>query len=185
MTKKTATRKKATRAPAPVTSHGVDHGHDARVDEPSEYDATHQEEPQQWVRPSSLDAPPARTGMTQRWVRKSLRGEADPKNLNRKYREGWRFRDPSGLPEDWKVFAVHAKQGEGYVQVDDLVLMEIPTSVLNQRLRYQEEQTRLQMASVEHDLEKTQVSGHPIHKEHKTSVSHPGVRVQPQVADNE
>lgn len=186
MTKQKVGRKNSsTRAPAPVTSHGVDHGHDSRVDEQSEYEATHQTEPEQWVRPSSLDAPPAREGMTQRWVRMSLRGEADPKNLNRQYREGWRFRSPDSLPKDWEVFAIHANKSEGYIQVDDLVLMEIPSNVLEQRRKAIDRNTQLQMASVEHDLEKSQVAGHPIHKEHRTSVSHPGKRIQPQVADNE
>lgn len=185
MAKKAASKKPSTRAPAPVTSHGVDHGHDARVDEQSEFDATHLEEPSQWVRPSSLDAPPAREGMTQRWVRHSLRGADDPKNLNRQYREGWRFRDPKTLPEDWQIFAVHANKAEGKVQVDDLVLMEIPTKVLEQRREAVRRATAKQMEAVNHDLQKAQVSGHPIHQDHRTSVSHPAVRIQPQVADNE
>lgn len=185
MTKKVSKKTPNTRAPAPVTSHGIDHGHDARVDEQSEYDATHLEEPSQWVRPSSLEAPPAREGMTQRWVRHSLRGEADPKNLNRQYREGWRFRDPATLPEDWQIFAVHANKKEGYVQVDDLVLMEIPTKTLEQRREAIRRNTEMQMNAVNHDLERSQVAGHPIHQEHRTTVSHPATRVQPTVADNE
>ena len=170
-----------TRAKAPVTTHGVDHGHDTRVDETSEYDATHQEEAVQWVRPSSLEAPPARKGMTQRWVRYTFRGAADPKNLNRKHREGWRPRDPDTLPEDWQIFAVHANKAEGYIQVDDLVLMEIPTEVLKKRKEAIEQANERQMDSVNHDLERASVAGHPIIKDHKTSVSHPAVRV----ADNE
>lgn len=185
MTKKASKKKAPARAPAPVTSHGVDHDHDARVDEQSAYDATHLEEPEQWIRPSSLEAPEAREGMTQRWVRHSFRGEADPKNLNRKYREGWRFRDPKTLPEDWQIFAVHANKKEGYIQVDDLVLMEIPTKVLKKREEAMNRQTAMQMNAVNNDLERAQVAGHPIHQDSRTTVSHPAVRVQPQVADNE
>ena len=182
VSKKTASR---TRAPAPVTSHGTDHGHDTHVDESSEYDATHLMEPEQWIRPSSLDAPPAREGMTQRWVRHMAKGEADPKNLNRRYREGWRFRSPDTLPEDWQIFAVHANKLDGYIQVDDLVLMEIPTEVLERRRAAIEQITAEQMDAVNHDLENSQIPGHPIHQEHRTSVTHPGRRIQPQVADNE
>jgi hypothetical protein len=181
MTKKAKKKAPARATQAPVTDHGVDHGHDTRVDEPSAYNATHQSEAVQWQRPSSLEAPDARDGMTQRWVRHSLRGEADPRNMNRKYREGWRPRDPATLSEDWQVFAITAESTDGYIKVDDLVLMEIPTKTLTQRKAASEQAAREQMAGVEHDLERSQMPGLPITKEHRTSVSHPAVRV----ADNE
>jgi hypothetical protein len=185
MTAKKKASKKVAPKPA-VTTHGVDHGHESRVDEMSEYDATHQQEAASWVRPSSLDAPPARDGMTQRWVRKSLRGADDPKNLNRSWREGWRPRDPSTLSEDWRIYASFADKDNGMIVVDDLVLMEIDSRVLEKRKAAIRATTDAQLRSVEHDLESTQIAGHPIVKEHKTSVTHPGIRVQPAgVADDE
>jgi hypothetical protein len=170
-------RKKVAKKVAPkpaVTTHGTDHGHESRVDETSEYEAA------PYVRPSSLEAPPAREGMTQRWVRQSILGKADPKNLNRSWREGWRPRDPATLDEDWRIYANFADKDEGMIVVDDLILMEIDSGVLAQRKR------AIERSTVEHDLEKTQIAGHPIVKEHKTSVTHPGIRVQPAgVADDE
>lgn len=167
-------------APKPaVTTHGVDHGHESRVDEMSEYDATHQPEAAGWIRPSSLDAPPARDGMTQRWVRKSIGGADDPKNLNRSWREGWRPRSPESLGEEWRIYATFADKTEGMIVVDDLILMEIDSDILARRKEAIELATSQQMRSVEHDLESTQIAGHPIVKEHKSSVSHPGLRVQP------
>ena len=185
MTANKKTQKKV--APkAAVTTHGVDHGHDSRVDELSENDATHQPEAVGWVRPSSLDAPPARDGMTQRWVRKSIRGADDPKNLNRSWREGWRPRSPDSLDESWRVYATFADKTEGMIVVDDLILMEIDSRVLKQRKIAIDRATADQMRSVDHDLESTQIAGHPIMKEHSSSVSHPGTRIQPQrVADDE
>lgn len=162
-----------------VTDHGVDHGHESRVDEMSEYDATHVDSPAAYVRPSSLDAPPAREGKTQRWVRQSVRGAADPKNLNRAWREGWRPRPPETLPEDWRVYATFADKTDGMIVVDDLILMEIDSSILKAKREHIRKNTQMQMQSVDHDLEKAQVAGHPIVKEHKTSVSHPAMRVQP------
>ena len=183
----TAKNKSKKVAPKPaVTSHGTDHGHESRVDEMSEYDATHQPEAAGWVRPSSLDAPPAQDGMTQRWVRKSIRGADDPKNLNRTWREGWRPRSPDTLPEAWRVYANFADKENGMIVVDDLILMEIDSEILASRKAAIERQTANQIRSVEHDLESTQIAGHPIVKEHKTSVSHPSRRVQPsRVADDE
>lgn len=184
MTAKKRQSKKVT-APA-VTTHGVDHGHESRVDETSEYDATHLDTEAQWIRPSSLDAPPAREGKTQRWVRKSLRGADDPKNLNRSWREGWRPRPPESLPEEWRVYATFADKSEGMIVVDDLILMEIDSEIIEARRRAIANATASQMAGVEHDLDSSQIAGHPIVKEHKTSVTHPGLRVQPAaVADDE
>jgi hypothetical protein len=171
---------------AAVTAHGVDHGHESRVDEMPENDATHQPEAVGWVRPSSLDAPPCREGMTQRWVRKSIRGADDPKNLNRSWREGWRPRQPETLTEEWRIYANFADKTEGMIVVDDLILMEISSSVLAQRKAAIANATAQQMRSVEHDLESTQIAGHPIVKDHSTSVSHPATRIQPaQVADDD
>lgn len=181
--KKVAPKRQARPA---VTDHGVDHGHESRVDEMSEYDATHVESPAAYVRPSSLDAPPPREGKTQRWVRQSVRGAADPKNLNRAWREGWRPRSPDTLSEDWRVYATFADKTDGMIVVDDLILMEIDTDILERKRAAIERNTALQMHSVEHDLESAQIGGHPIVKEHKTSVSHPSVRVQPtRVADDD
>lgn len=186
MTAKKKTAKRNVTAPPAVTDHGVDHGHETRVDEHSEYNATHQQNAAAWVRPSSLDAPPERDGMTQRWVRRSLFGADDPKNLNRKWREGWRPRPADTLPEDWKIYANFADKNEGMIVVDDLILMEIDSGVISRRKAAIRQQTAEQMRSVEHDLESSQLAGHPIVKEHRTSVSHPPQRVQPvRVADDE
>ena len=185
MTAKKKVSKKVAPKPA-VTTHGVDHGHESRVDETSEYDATHPLTEMPYVRPSSLEAPPAREGMTQRWVRQSVRGAADPKNLNRVWREGWRPRPPESLPEEWRIYANFADKENGMIVVDDLILMEIDSGILAKRKEAIRRATQQQMRSVEHDLESAQVRGHPIVKEHKTSVSHPATRVQPAgVADDE
>lgn len=168
--------KKSPQKPA-VTAHGVDHGHESRVDEMSEYDATHPQEAAPYVRPSSLEAPPEREGMTQRWVRKSLRGVDDPKNLNRTWREGWRPRSSDTLTEEWRIYANFADKENGMIVVDDLILMEIDSEILEKRKAAIARATAQQMRSVDHDLESTQIAGHPIIKEHKTSVTHPGRRV--------
>jgi len=169
---------------AVVTEHGVVHAHETRVDETSDVNATHPSGSAPWVRPTSLDAPPARPGMVQRWIRRTVRGEADPKNLNRVWREGWRPRSPDSLPDEWRVFANFANKNEGMIVVDDLILMEIPESVLAEKRRHIADQTKMQMVGVEHDLTNSQVKGHPIFKDHKTSVSHPSRR-RVEVADDE
>ena len=63
------------------------------------------------------------------------------------------------------------------IVVDDLILMEIDSEILARRKAAIEQQTRNQIRAVEHDLESTQIAGHPIVKEHKSSVTHPGLKV--------
>ncbi len=155
---------------ANTSTHDVDHGHDNRVDELSEERATHQEAPvMPWQRPSSLDAPPPREGMVQRWIRMTIRGVDDPRNMSRKMREGWNPRPASSIPDTFKHMNSRQAAQDGVFAVDDLVLCEMPESVYSQRASYYAQQTHRQMQAVEHDLEKSQVSGHPIHREHRSA----------------
>jgi hypothetical protein len=154
-----------------TSTHDVDHGHDNRVDELSEERATHQQPLMPWMRPSSLEAPPPRPGMVQRWIRVTLRGEDDPRNLNRKTREGWVPRSVSSIPDEWKSMS-SSPQGaqDGVFAVDDLVLCEMPEDIYSQRAAYYSKETQRQMDAVEHDLEKAQVPGYPINRTHKSAV---------------
>ncbi len=164
----------------PVATTGTTHetsesrGHDSRVDELSEERATHQDQPLgPWVRPSSLDAPEPRPGMVQRWVRISMRGVDDPRNVNLRMREGWKPRPVETVPEEFRVLAERVEHQTGRLIVDDLMLCEMPEGIYAQRKAYYEQLTRDQMAAVEHDLEDTEVPGHRITKTHTSTVSHP------------
>lgn len=170
-------RTNATARPAVVTDHGVDHGHETHVDGISEDRATHPEVAKPWIRPSNIDAPPPQAGMVQRWVRRSVRGVVDTKNLNRAWREGWRPVPPESLPEEWRIYSQYADKEEGVVVVDDMQLMQIPESVIAAKRKAIADATSLQMASVEYDLKNAQVAGHPIIRDHKTSVTHPARKV--------
>ena len=148
-------------------------GHDSRVDELSEERATHPETPQPWLRPNSLQAPDSRPGMVQRWIRISLRGAEDPRNINMRLREGWVPRPLDSIPDDFGLLGTKAGVEAGRFIVDDLMLCEMPKTVYAQRKAYYDRLTEQQMDAVETDLEEVQVQGHPITKTHRSSVSHP------------
>jgi len=179
-----STKKDAAKAAA---THVPERGHESRVDEMSDERATHLEHAEgPWVRPSSLDAPEPRPGMVQRWIRKQVKGEADPRNWSSAMREGWRPRPADTAGVEWQHFAV-ADSSAGIIVADDLVLCEMPESRFKQRSAYYDGLTKQQEEAVQHDLSNAQVTGHPIHVHHKTSVTHParvvGRRVE--AADNE
>ena len=47
------------------------------------------ERPKQWMPPELLPEPDKEPGYTYRWIRSSTLGNADPRNLSSKFREGW------------------------------------------------------------------------------------------------
>ena len=148
--------------------------HASRVDELAEEHATHpDDEYQPWVRPSSLDAPPPRPGMVQRWVRVQLKGADDPRNRTRRLREGWKPRALDSIPEDWVGFGMNQGDVKGAFVVDDLMLCEMPERIAIQRRKHYARMTAQQMEAVEADLESAQVGGHRILRSHKTTVTHP------------
>lgn len=130
--------------------------HPSRVDELGEERATHQEREAPWVRPSSLEAPEPRPGMVQRWIRITVRGEDDPRNINMRTREGWRPRPIDSIPEDMRDFSSAQDATMGRFVVDDLLLCEMPEERYRARQRYYQTQTDRQMEAVEYDLENAQ-----------------------------
>jgi hypothetical protein len=121
--------------------------------------------------------------MVQRWIRVSIRGEDDPRNVNMRSREGWSPRPIDTIPEDFIFLASRAAQKGGHFVVDDLMLCEMPKEVYEQRAAYYRRQTEQQMAAVETDLERAQTGPIAIQREHTSRVTHParttGRRVEP------
>ncbi|KPK66535.1 MAG: hypothetical protein AMS21_01885 [Gemmatimonas sp. SG8_38_2] len=171
-----------------VGTHEVERGHGSRVDELSAERATHQAKAKPWDRGTALDAPPPREGMVQRWIRRTVRGEDDPMNLNKAFRIGWAPRPAETIPDEWKMFCTKSSSGDGVFAVNDLILCELPEEIFEEIKADEQERRRLQMYSVEVDLENSQIAGGPpIVRDHRTAVTHPartvGRRVE--VADNE
>jgi len=67
--------------------------------------------------------------------------------------------------------AARADASQGVFVVDDLMLCEQPEEVSESRKRYIREQTDRQMMAVDMELERAQVSGHSIQKQHTSGVN--------------
>jgi hypothetical protein len=91
------------------------------------------ENPAVWTPAATLEAPPARSGMVQRWIRVHKPGGSDdPVHLNRKLREGWQ---PVQLDEaaDYSPPTIqHARLGN-VIGVGDLILCEMPIQLFRSR----------------------------------------------------
>lgn len=118
--------------------------------------------------PFQLDAPEARPGYVQRWVRVELEGRSDI-NTNSSIRDGWRPR--TDLPEKYKPinysFNTPAEKVD-YLKVGDLVLMEKPIRLHQKRMRYYANRDRQIMQTIDAELDAAQVKNHPILRERAT-----------------
>ena len=47
------------------------------------------ERPKQWQRPEALPEPNKEPGYAYRWIRTSMVGQTDARNVSSKFREGW------------------------------------------------------------------------------------------------
>lgn len=118
-----------------------------------------------WARPSSLDAPPPRPGMVQRWKRHRLNGETDTRNWQRAMREGWRPRSADSVNVEYESM----KSGDGLIAVEGLVLCEMPIKVAGQREAFYAQRASRQMQGVDQDLYKARSPGGPvINKDHQS-----------------
>lgn len=99
---------------------------------------THSQADAPWANPASLEAPPARPGMVQRWIRVSSRGKNEPTNLSRKLREGWQPRRADSIPGNFHMPVISGGNFSGAIGVDGMVLMEMPKARNDQRNRHYE-----------------------------------------------
>lgn len=151
-----------------------------REDRDAEMDARNQPRAEtadyEWRRPTSLEAPPARPGMVQRWVRAEMRTEADNLNWTGKLREGWRPRSPSTIPECEAFYGVGQLGSQDVVRVGGLILMEMPEQRLASKRNAVREQIRRQEESVAMETAKISSEGvkqgfAPIVREERADVS--------------
>lgn len=113
-----------------------------------------------WQRPSALDAPPARRGYVQRWVRVLDRnGQPDITNIQKKHKEGWRPRKVDTIEEGFAPPTIQDGQWAGCIGVRSVVLMEMPIKVAKQRDAYYRKKREQQTEAVNTDIERTR-GGH-------------------------
>jgi hypothetical protein len=150
--------------------HQIDHGHDTAAD--VETDAEDREtEVIEWQDPSNLEAPPARPGFVQRWIRASFRTGEDPGNLLRARREGWRPRLLKTVGKDYAPATVlHKTLGE-VIAVEGLILCEMPINVARARYRYYRRLLEAQNEAIRRDVHKDERPGMPIIADRRSTVT--------------
>lgn len=164
--------------------HGAGSGHEAPHDENTdtafsdEYVADLDNEVTEWIRPSNLEAPPARAGMVQRWIRIRLGNVRDTARLRKAQREGWRAVKASAMGALSLPIIQHDSLGDGdYIGAEDLILMEMPERVAQQRQRFYKRKQARQTGAVERQVRGVHSDEH-IGFGNIRSRSHSSVRVR-------
>ncbi len=121
-----------------------------------------------WRPPSTLDAPPAPEGFVHRWIRESIMGYDDKKNLSARLREGFVLVRADEYP-DFEAPTVQDGKHAGVIGVGGLVLARFPLETRQQRSDHFRQQTRDQMTAVDNDLMREQHPSMPIIKPERQS----------------
>ena len=121
-----------------------------------------------WTPPSQLDAPDPPEGFVHRWVRESVMGFDDKKNLSARLREGFELVRADEYP-DFEAPTIQDGKHAGVIGVGGLVLARIPEETFSQRKSYFQGQTRDQMTAVDNDLMREQHPSMPISKPDRQS----------------
>ena len=123
-----------------------------------------------WTPPSSLDAPPAPDGFVHRWIRESVMGYDDKKNLSARLREGFELVRADEYP-DFAAPTIQDGKHAGVIGVGGLILARFPIESKTERDRFYREKTADQMDAVDNDLMREQHSSMPIHNDRQSRVT--------------
>ena len=121
-----------------------------------------------WKPPSTLDAPPAPEGFKHRWIRTSVMGFDDVKNLSARIREGFDLVRADEYP-DFEAPTIQDGKHAGVIGVGGLVLARFPLETMKERQEHFKTKTSDQMDAVDNDMMREQHPSMPILKPERQS----------------
>lgn len=152
------------------------------------YDLQADNEVLEWKRHSDLDAPKAREGYVNRFVRIRLGTTRDTARLRNAMREGWRPVKKSDVT-DRSLPAIHLEHVGDVIGVEDLILCEMPRRMYLKRKAYFDAKLKRQNDAIERQLKNVSRSDTPgfgpIEQQRSSSVTRAPQRQNVGVADDE
>ena len=128
-----------------------------------------------WTPPSSLDAPPAKAGYRNRWIRSETMGFNDTKNIAASLREGYELVRADEYPDSDYPEMTEGKFA-GIIGVGGLLLARIPEEIAKQIDAYYAKQTADKEEAINNDLMKEQHPSMPINSDRQTRVTFGGTK---------
>jgi len=129
------------------------------------------ERPRSWAPPTLLPDPAPEPGYKYRWVRVSTMGQADPRNVSSKLREGWEPVRSADHPEISMYLDNDIERYKDNIVVGGLMLCKTPTELVEQRNDFYQKQAEAQMRSVDNNFMRDNDPRMPLFAERKTTVS--------------
>lgn len=128
------------------------------------------ERPKQWTRPEVLPEPTKEAGYTYRWIRVSMLGQSDARNVSSKLREGW---EPVRIEEQpqFKMLVDPDSRFKDNIEVAGLLLCKMPDEMAKQRNDYYAQQSKAQIESVDNNFMRENDQRMPLFSEKRTSTS--------------
>lgn len=128
------------------------------------------ERPKQWRPAELLPEPDKQTGFKYRWIRVSMNGQSDQRNLSRAIREGW---EPVRVEEQPKMRLLvdPTSRFSDNIEIGGLILCKTPAEFVDQRNAYYQQQTEAQANAVDNSLMRESDPRMPMFNERKSTVS--------------
>lgn len=128
------------------------------------------ERPKVWQPASTLPEPDKQPGYSYRWVRVSTLGQADPRNVSSKLREGW---EPVRIEEQpqFKMLVDPDSRFKDNIEVAGLLLCKCPDEIVASRREYFANKNRAQMESVDNNFMRENDARMPLFKEKRSTTS--------------
>ena len=125
-----------------------------RAQESREANPARTQEDTPWVQGGSLEAPKARPGYTQRWLRVAVKGKDDAINISKKFREGWKPRPADTVPLHYQTAKIEHGRFAGFIGVEGMILCEMPIARAKARKAYIRDQTDKKTKAIDAELER-------------------------------
>ena len=129
------------------------------------------ERPRSWAPPTLLPDPAPEPGYKYRWIRVSMMGQSDPRNVSTKLREGWEPVRAEDHPEISGYLDNDNARFKDNIVVGGLMLCKTPTEFVDQRNAYYQQQADAQMRSVDNNFMRENDPRMPMFKERKSTVT--------------
>lgn len=128
------------------------------------------ERPKQWRPAGLLPEPTKMEGYEYRWVRTSINGQPDDRNVIKARQEGW---ESVAMEEqtDLQLLATQEGRYKGMIEIGGLLLMKTPKEFVEQRNAYVQQNTDNQMRAVDNNLMRQSDARMPIFNERKSTTS--------------
>jgi len=128
------------------------------------------ERPTSWQPASMLPEPDREPGYTYRWIRVSMLGKADARNVSSKMREGW---EPVRIEEQpkFQMLADPDSRFKDNIEVQGLLLCKAPSEFMVQRKEYFANKNRAQMESVDNNFMRESDARMPLFREKRSTTS--------------